>query len=347
MPEQNEAAQSEVVEEIGEEYVEEVQEEVQEEVIEEEKEVVVDSEEKKEETKEETKERSKDELIELAQEFYGVKKDEVLIDKDGKLKLIVKINGKKRLVDPQKDVIKGFNLNQAGYEKLNEGKKLVKQVQGFFDEAKQDPKKLWELADKLGVDKYELAKGLLEEAVTEAEMPEDQKRLRDVEKREASLKEKEDKDKEKIAQGEQDKIKQEEMVKYDKELTEAMIEHGFQKSTKGTKSHILMAAIGELMVANQLGRELSCKDAVSRAKTKWREQVLGIFDEIEEDHIFKIIPDKLVKAIRKASLNEVDVGIPTSNVSDSVGQEIDLDEIEEDKRPRKKESVADYFSSLI
>lgn len=299
-------------------------------------------------TREETPGRKREELIELAHEFYGVDKDKIIVDKNNEVKVVMTINGKKRLVDPRKDLVKGFNLNQAGYEKLNEGKQLQKQVQAFFDETKNNPRKLWEMADRLGIDKYDLAKSLLQEKIEESEMTDEQRRLRDLERKEAEWKAKEE---EAAKQQEQMALQQEtekEMKRFDYEFTEAMKDYGFQKAPKGTKSHILMGAIGEMMVANQTGRELSAKDAVHRAALKWQEYVHGVFDDIDDDHIIKIVPDRIVKAIRSADLKRLGTSIPTSRANSELGHEVPLQLVEDDepKRPRKKQSLSSFFDSL-
>jgi len=299
-----------------------------------------------EETVKEKKQRTQEEAIALAEEFYGVNKEDVVIDKNGNLRIVMKINGKKRLVDPQKDMLKGFNLNQAGYEKLNEGKQLVKQVQGFFDDAKQDPGKIWEMADKLGIDKYELAQQLLQGKVDEYSLTDEEKRYKELERREAELKKKEEDETAKTQTAQAEQAKQAEMQKYDSELTVAMTELGFQKASKAQKSHILMGAIGELMVANRANQELSCRDAVMRAKSKWQDYVHGVFDDIDDDHIVKVIPQKIIDAIRKADLKKIDIGIPTSNSQSDLDQQVELPDYDETQKSRKKVSMNDYFSKL-
>jgi len=344
---EGEGAVPEMVEqEIGEEYIEptEVVQDVPEEQT---QEAQPEQEAPKDESAVERKKRTKEELIDLAEEFYGVKKDEVVIDKNGDLKLVVKINGKKRLVSPQRDILKGFNLNQAGYEKLTEGKQLIKQVQGFFDEAKSSPRKLWEMADNLGIDKYELARELLEDKVSEMSMTDEEKRFKDLERREAEFKKREEEDKKKQETEQQEQAKKVEMQRYDQELTSAMTEMGFQKASKGQKSHILMGAIGELMVANRAGREMTCKDAVKRAVNKWQDYVHGVFDDIDDNHIIKIIPERIVKAIRKADLGKLSVGAPTSNAKPGAyDHQIEMPDAEPKKRRKKQVSLSDYFSNL-
>ena len=343
-----ETPEAELNEEIGEEYVEPTTEEAPPtETDNADAEAAAVGEQAIEETQ--NKGRTNDERISIAEEFYGVKKEDVVINKSGDLRIITKINGKKRLIDPQKDLIKGFGLNQAGYEKLNEGKQLVNQVKGFFDAAKSDPSKIWEMADKLGIDKYELAQKLLQQKVDEHDLSPEEKRMRDLEEREAQIKKREEEEEGKTKNAQHEAAKQEEMKKYDEGLADAMTEFGFQKSSNGTKSHILMGAIGELMVANQAGRDMSCRDAVYRTMHKWQDYVHGVFDDIDDDHIINVVPERIVKAIRKADLRKLGTGTPTSNMqieNESADDEVDISELERPSKKRKKQSMSDYFHNL-
>lgn len=291
----------------------------------------------------------KAELIKQAEKFYGVKKDQVVVDKNGNLKLVVKINGKNRLINPQTDMLKGFNLSQAGYEKLNEGKQLVKQVREFFNEAKSNPNKMWEIADNLGIDKYELAKQLLQEKIEDHELTDEQKELKKLKQRENDWKKREDEEKKQIELAKHNEAKQKELQRYDQELTQAMLKHGFKKSSETTKSHVLLSAIGELMVAQKTGVSLSCEDAVQRAKQKWQDHIQDFYGDIEDDQILNIVPKKIIERIRKADLNKLNLVTPTSNSQGDIGQQVNLEEYQDDiprKKSKQKMSMNDFFNSL-
>ena len=131
--------QQQELESIGEELTDEQAEEL---------EAEADKQESEEEN--EAKEESVDEETEEAQKTQEVEKKETplakeeidkfvsamglpkgvkhLVDKNGQLKFVIPINGKKRLATPE-DVFKGFNLNQAGYQKMEEAKLLQKEVE--------------------------------------------------------------------------------------------------------------------------------------------------------------------------------------------------------------------------
>lgn len=290
----------------------------------------------------------KEGLIEQAHKFLGVDRNQVVVDKNGNVKLVLKINGKERLVNPKTDMIKGFNLSQAGYEKLNEGKQLVKQVRDFFNQAKENPQKMWEMADNLGIDKYELARQLLQEKIDDHELTDEQRELKELRRRQDEWKKKEEEEQKKREEQQQAEARQKEMVRYDQELTQAMVKHGFKKSSESTKSHVLLSAIGELIVAQKSGYNLSCEDAVHRAKEKWQSYVQDFYNDIEDDQILNIVPKNVIDRLRKADLKKLNLGIPTSNSTD-IGQQVELEDFQDERpqrRRKEKMSMNDFFNDL-
>jgi hypothetical protein len=275
-----------------------------------------------------------------------------LMDKGGELKFVVPINGKRYLVTPQ-DVFKGFNLQQAGYQMLNEGKQLRTEVQELITSIKRDPQVLFNLAEELGHDPYELAAALLRAKVEEAELTPEQRQQKERETDYERIK----RENEELRLREQNREFQQlvaaEKQKFDIELTEAMVKHGFKKFDTKTKSHILAEAVKNMKFARENGRELSADDAVYLAKQTWQEYAQGVFDDIDDNHIVNLIPDRIIKAIRKADLSRLrNDDTPTSNSTAGFesGQQIkDLQELASEKTKKQKQksvSIADYFESL-
>lgn len=347
--------------EIGEEYIEETQEPTEnphpkeEESQEPTERAESESDNKEEptdkdpESPQEKRQRTREELVEIAKEMYGVKEDDVIIDKNGKLKILMKINGKKRLLDPQKDIMKGFNLSQAGYERLNEAKEREKGVQNFFAAIKEDPNNIWKMADQMGIDKYQLAQGLLQQKVDEYSLTDEEKRIKEIERREEEIQRKEKEETERLEMAKYNADKQKEMQRYGDELVSAMQEEGFGKASKLTKSHLISESVKEIGRSLAAQRDMTTKDAVRRTISKWQTYIIDFMDEIEDDHILKIVPDKVVKAIRKADLNRVKVGTPTSNAR--IDQQYSTNEVQQEdsmeRRPQgKRVSLGDYFNNL-
>jgi hypothetical protein len=139
------------------------------------------------------------------------------------------------------------------------------------------------------------------------------------------------------------------------ELVKAMTEHGFKPFSpeedpkeKRTKCAIMANAIGKQLLASQHGKTLSIADAVYLSKQEWKENILSVFDDIDDNHIVDLIPDRIIKAIRKADVARLTGGTPTPQ---SMGGKLDLEEYSDEtegrpRRPRKKTPMSEYFSSL-
>jgi hypothetical protein len=303
--------------------------------------------EKKGQSKETAKaKRTREETAELASEFYGVPKEEIVIDKDGNVKMIMKINGQKRLVSPD-DIRKGFNLNQAGYEKLNEGKRIMAGFKNFFENAKANPKMIWELADRIGVDKHALAYELVEEKARMAEMS-DEERLYHEEK---SKREEQERELQELraekAKTALESEKRVHMQRLSAEMSAAMKKHGFDSTNKNVKKDIMSSAATMMMLANRQGSKLNADDAIYLAKQRWQDSVLSLVDGLDDDHIINVLPDRVIKAIRKADLKRL-------KSSSTPAKDLEFDQYIPNKRgdgdrPRRKErqTVSDYFENLI
>ena len=288
--------------------------------------------------------RTIEEKVEVLKEVYGLETKDFVTTKSGEVKIIQKINGKSYLVTP-KQMAKGFGLQQAGYQRLNEAKTTVKQHQEFLEETRSNPNKIWELADELGVDKYTLAEQLLREKLAEHDMSPEEREAMEWEKK---FKEQEEENNRLKTDNETrvfEAAKKESMTKYDEELTAAMRTNGFTAAAKETKSHVLVGAIQKLMLANSTNREMSADEAVYLAKQDWEEHVLGFFDDISDDHITRIVPERIINAIRKADLNNLEKDrIPT--VNSSVDGPLDLEEYAPPKKRKQGQSITEFFEQM-
>jgi hypothetical protein len=266
-------------------------------------------------------------------------------DKDGSLKFIVPINGKKFIASPE-DLVKGFGLNQAGYQRLNEAKGIEKEVRDMFARIKENPRELFTLAHKLGVDPRELAAEYLQEIVEEEELSPAEREARRAKRELEEYK----KEIERIRlEREQEQLNAQiadERDRYDKELVAAMTEHGFTKSNTKTKSYILSSAVGKMMLALQNGRTLTPSDAVYLAKQDWQDFVQGVYGELDSNQILSVTPKHIIEAIRKADqagLKSKLLGTPTSSVD--IGGPVDLEEVPT-RKPKKTKTINEFFDNL-
>lgn len=265
-------------------------------------------------------------------------------DKSGKLQFVVPINGKQYQTDFA-GLVKGFNLNQAGYQKLEEGKRIEKQYNSFIENLKKNPEELWAFAERVGLDPVKLAEGRLQKAVDEANMTEEQKELARF-KAEKAKWEKEKEEFEKTA--EQKKVEAESQkyqTKYSEELISALKKHNISQENSQfvTMKGVAKMAIQKMTQSLEKGVDMSMEDAVNEARQELTTLAQDFWGQVDEDHILDVIPSAIVEKIRKALLKKK-VGTPTTN---SVGSQVAL---KQTGTPSKKQigkvNINDYFSNL-
>jgi hypothetical protein len=267
------------------------------------------------------------------------------IDKEDNLKFIVPINGQK-YVGSLSEVIKGFNLAQAGYQNLDKSKNIEKEVKDFFGKIKSNPDELFEIAKKLGHDPYDLAKKMLEKRLEDLNLSPEERARRESEREKESLrKELEELRLEKENAKLNAEVKKEE-EKIGAELLQAMKKHGFDNKNIKTKSNVMAAALGKVALADRNGHQLSVEDAVYLVKQEWQTYILDVMNELDENHILDIIPESVIKTIRKSDLSRLSQGIPTSANIESIGQRVNLQPLNKTQKQTKKIGMAEYFDTL-
>lgn len=272
------------------------------------------------------------------------------VNRDGQLRFVVPINGRNYVATPQ-DVFRGFNLQQAGYQMMDEAKKLSAKEQARIDTIKKNPKAMWALADELGIDKHELAYELLSQHVDELKLAPEE---REAKKKEREEKEQFERERDELENLRREKLeqKQSEAVAAERErlntqFVSALQKHGFKATDDAkTKSQILAAAIGKMMVARNRGHDLSPDDAVFFAKQDFQTHVMSAFDDIPDDKLVEMIPRRVVDAIRKADISRLDARqIPPT--SGSVGQRAILQDVGPAKSKKgQRVHMSDYFENL-
>jgi len=265
-------------------------------------------------------------------------------DKSGALKFIIPVNGTKYSVSPE-DVFKGFGLNQAGYQKLNEGKDLVNNVRDYFNQIKGNPDMLWDLAQRLGHDPSALAEKHLRAKIAEAQMTPEDRAQREKDARIARIEAENAELKAKETQREFQTLVEKEKARYDEELPLAMEKHGFKRMSPEAKSYVLERAVQKLTLANKAKRDLSCDDAVRLAKMDWQKFYQEGLGEIDENHILDMLPPAIIKAIRNADISKLKSSSGFGPSQPATGQEIrDLKPLKD--KAQKKKSLTEYFESL-
>lgn len=278
--------------------------------------------------------------------------DHFVDENDGSLKFVLSIDGKKYVQTPS-EVVRGFGLNQAGHMKLEEAKQVISGNRKFYETAKDDPKKFWDLADKIGIDKRQLAYEYLNSVVEEEEMSKEQKLERENKQ---FRKEKEDfeaQQKKQKEEAEYTELRNQEISRLNEEFKEALPSLGFKNYSPRTKMVVVNSAIEKIKFYGSMGKDLSIKDAVSLAKQEKMSLIQDYFGELDDQRLEDTIPKAIIDRVRAmdlAKLSKNQGGIPTSSAQ--LGGRVDLKEIDDarakstGKKKPVKQSLDDYFHNL-
>jgi hypothetical protein len=263
-------------------------------------------------------------------------------DQAGKLQFLVPIDGTTYQVSFP-EMVKGFNLNQAGYKRLEESKNMMKMFEQFIANGKTNPDVILNLLEKLGHDKYAIAQKLLEEKVKLGSMSEEEKELYTAKmEREKWLKEK----KEWEAAKEKDKISKESeqlQNKYSEELLNALTKHGFKDNSFKTMKGVAKRAVELVKHAAGKNIELTFDDAVFQAKQEWQAYVQDFMKHIDTNYVKDMFPAEVLEAAMKQKL----AGNVVTPTAKSVGGKVDLKaSTTVEKKSKKKVPISDYFSKL-
>lgn len=292
---------------------------------------------------------TQDEAAQFAKRMGIPEEYKAFVAKDGQLRFAVPINGRYYVATPQ-DVFRGFNLQQAGYQMMDEAKRTAEESRAKFDEVKKDPRKLWQIADELGIDKHDLAYELLSQHVDELKL--------DPEARAKAAKEREEKtqierEREELETLRLEKLEQQQQAavsaereRLNTQFVSALTKHGFKPTDDAkTKSAVLAAAIGKMMLAQSRGHELSPEDAVFFAKQDFQTHIMSVLDDVPDDNLVSMLPRRVVEAIRRADISKLESrSIPPT--SGSVGRRVELRDAGPARSKSKKLNMSDYFENL-
>jgi len=258
-------------------------------------------------------------------------------DDNGELKFVIPINGTKYIAN-FKQVLSGFNLNQAGEQKLQQGKELEKKFNNILNNiAASNPngkKELKTFLTKLGYDLGDLSETFLNEVIEEKSMSEDERaykaRLKEIEEREEKLKKSEQ---------EQEMTKEQKAIfdkqqEFSNEIVNAMKSRKLDDVDPELKKVLMTGIIGEMITARKAHYNLKAEEAL--------DNVLGQFDLLlnnlgklySKEHLKRRLPKSFRDLVMKLSLdNEPDI---TSNSIH--GKPIEINDEQYEKIKKQKEN---------
>jgi len=321
------------------------EEEVAEEVTEELEATPVEGEEVIEETTEEEQEQV-DLVAALVKSGSMPKGVEPFQDEDGKVKFIMPISGKKYVVNFDQ-LLSGFNLNQAGEQKLREGKAmeadLKKELANMSPESPNGKRELKKFLTKLGYDPAEISESLLQEAVDEQQMTPEEKayrdKLADIERREAALNEADMTAKQKAEHETKVKMQQD----FTKQALDTLGEKLKDKELEDVelKKYLLTGIFGKMKDARQIDQKITSDEAFDRVMLDLSMVLENATKLFSKSHLKHMIPSEFKKLVMGMSLEDKEAPIIANSVK---GGAVELEGYEDTrkKKPQKKINLSEW-----
>lgn len=215
--------------------------------------------------------------------------DGTLSEADLGRRVRVKVDGVEREVT-LRDAMRDYELRAASHKRLEEAAKTRKEVEAERAQMRQlvelmrDPAGLLSLAQELGV----TTQALREHIEREAAIPEDQKRLREIERRERALKERDEAEKKAREKAQADAETKRWREQYARELSQAA-------EAAGMKSPRVVQRMAQVMhSALESGVRMTAEEAAATV----REELYGEVGALDADTLRSVLGDKL-DVIRK------------------------------------------------
>ena len=242
-----------------------------------------------------------------------------------KKKYKVKIDDQEQEVD-EDEIVKGYQLAKASSKRFQEASDLRKELSEFVNSVKQNPMELLkklnitpaELMKKSGMshkeflkaygDPYDIAEQLLMERIEEASLTPEQKRLRELEAKEKSWREREEQEnKARMEKEENEKLTRMEQ-EYVAQLEENMVNVIQASGIKPTPKLIAQIAYElDLMTRGDDDMNISqamVKKAMDAALGRSKNSLVDVLSSLEEDQLLDSMPPELVKKLNNAMLKK-------------------------------------------
>ena len=271
-------------------------------------------------------------------------------DEDGTVKFVMPINGQKYIVNFNQ-LLSGFNLNQAGEQKLREGKAMEAGLKAEL--AKMSPdnpngkKEIKKFLVKLGYDPAEISEALLQEAVEEQQMTPEEKayraKLADIEERERKLEEAQMTAKQKEEHETKVKLQQ----KFTNEALTTLETRLKDKELQDPelKKYLLTGIFGKMKEAIQIGHRISADEAYERLMLDTALVVRNASKLYSKAHLKHMIPSEFKKLVMGMSLEDKDLPLVANSVR---GGAVELENYEDTrvKKPKKKIPLSEWVPKI-
>jgi hypothetical protein len=254
-------------------------------------------------------------------------------------KLKLKVDGRdiEEEFDPNDDeyLVRNLQLAKASQKRMQEKAELEKDIRGFFEELKKNPRKV--LADpSIGLDMKKIAAEILEEEIANSQKSPQQLEKEKLENELKDIKAEREKEKEDGKKKEFERLQNEAYERYDVLMSQAI-----EASELPKTPYVVKKMADYMLLGLQNNIDLSPQDIIPIVREEMKEDLKEMFKVMPEDAIEELIGKDTLNKIRKKNLakaKNAPVTQPSSKMTQDTGTKA-----KDAKSDAPKKSYRDFF----
>lgn len=201
---------------------------------------------------------------------------------------------------------KHLQMSKLGQTKAQEYSQLEKEVRGFIEELKKNPRKIL-MDPTIGVDIKKLAAEVIEEEIENSQKSPEQLEKEKLERELKAIKEEREKEREELRAREFERLQEQEFERYDMLMTQALEKH---KDLPKSPYVVKKMADYMLLGLNQ-GIDVTPEDVIPLVKEEMHNDLKEMFSVMPEEVIEALIGKETINKLRKRSLAKAKSAPPT------------------------------------
>lgn len=262
------------------------------------------------------------------------------IEKAIKRKLKLKVDGKdiEEEFDPADDeyLTRQFQMAKVAQKRMAEKAMLEKQVSGFIEELRKNPRKVLNDPD-LGVDFKKMVQEFIDEEIENSRKSPEQLEKEKLESELKAIKDEYEREKQEFRAKELERLQNETVERYDMLITQSLEKSDLPKSPYVVKK------ISDYMILGLQERiDVTPEDVIPLVRDEIQEDLRQMFAVMPEEVIEKLVGKEVIGKIRKKRVAAAKSGTPPTPLKSSLTDTGTKQEGDAAKKAAKK-SYKDFF----
>lgn len=225
-----------------------------------------------------------------------------------------------------------LQLAKASQSRMSQHAELQKQVTGFIEELKKNPKKI--LSDpNIGIDVKKFAAQILEEEINNSKKSPEQLEREKLETRLKELEEERKKEKEDLQKQQFEMLQSQAYEEYDREISNAI-----NSSTLPKSSYTVKKVADYMLLGLQQGMDVKAADVIPLVEEEIRRDLKDMFAILPEDVIEQLVGKDTLGKLRKKNVAKAKQVVSNATKGIDVGQSK-----KEEEKPKEKMTIRKYL----